>query len=253
MKKMLIIAMACYGLSARAQVDGSRNFIYLYSDSVIYAEQVRLRPDIMGGWQLRADSRVVPLRGVKFFNNRNGFFANTRKTSILGETSFSERIVEGKINLFQEVVYDDSWYDRRYAYPGKFDQSINVSMYYNKGYSDLKRVNYRNLSADMADHAASMDFLKAYRRSLNTRNLLYTAGGASLVASLVSFVITGTKGGESSEEFFNRPPGSINHKSPNFVPSLALLGIGGGFSIAGFFVHRKASLNLENAVDTYNR
>lgn len=253
MKKLLIIAMACYGLSARAQLDESRNFIYLYSDSVIYADQVRLRPDIMGGWQLRTDSRGIPLRGVKFFNNRNGFFANTRKTTVLGQNTFSERIIEGKINLFQEVLYDERWYERRHAPPGASGRPIDIRMYYNKGYSDLKRVNYRNLRADMSDNPQSLDFLAAYRRSLNTRNVLYTAAGASLIASLVSFVIAGAKAGESSEEFFSRKPGTFNPKKPNLVPSFSLLGVGAGLSIGGFFVHRSASRNLENAVDAYNR
>lgn len=253
MKKMLIIAMACYGLSARAQVDGNRDFVYLYSDSVIYADQVRLRPDIMGGWQLKADSRTVPLRNVKFFNGRNGFFANTRKTNILSQNSFSERVLEGKMNLFEEVIYDEGIYNPRFGYSSRFNRPVNLRMYYNKGFSDLKKVNYKNLKIDMADNPVSLDFLTAYRRSLNVRNTLYVGAGASVVAGLVSFVISGTKGGESSEEFFNRKPGSFNHKRPNFVPAFTLLGIGAGLSVGGFLVHRKASQHLENAVDVYNR
>lgn len=253
MKKLIIIAMACYGLSARAQVDESRNFIYLYSDSVIYADQVRLRPDITGGWQLRTESRVIPSRSVKFFNNKNGFFANTRKHAVLGRYTFSERIIEGRINLFQEVLYEERWYERRYAPRGGAISPVDVRMYYNKGYSDLKKVNYRNLRTDMSDHPQSLDFLAAYRSSLNTRNVLYTSAGASLLASLVSFVITSKRGGQSSEDFFSRTPGSFDPKMPNFVPSFALLGIGAGLAVGGFFVDQRASRNLENAIDTYNR
>lgn len=101
-----MIVMACYALNARSQTDESRNFIYLNSDSVIHADRIRLRPDFGGSLVLRADSRRVPLEQVKFFNNEDGFFANTRKTDLFAGNSFSERIVKGKINLYQEVAYD---------------------------------------------------------------------------------------------------------------------------------------------------
>jgi len=108
MKKLLILVMACYGLSARSQENGSRNFLYLNSDSIVYAQKIRLRPDFSGSWSIRADSRKVLTSQIKFFNNEDGFFANTRELNFLGQSSFAERIVEGKINLYQEVVYDNA-------------------------------------------------------------------------------------------------------------------------------------------------
>lgn len=82
MNKLMVIGMVCYGLSAGAQVRQNENFIYLYSDSVIYANRITLRPDHFNSLQLRADSRRIPLQQVKFFNNADGFFCEYQETNI---------------------------------------------------------------------------------------------------------------------------------------------------------------------------
>ena len=114
MKKLLLMVMACYALTARSQVNESENFIRLYSDSTIHAQKIRLRPDFLGSWTLRADSKKVPLESVKFFNNEDGFYANIRKLNFFGEVAFAERIVDGKINLYQQVIYEPIPFDMDY-------------------------------------------------------------------------------------------------------------------------------------------
>ena len=248
---MLIVVMACYGLNARAQVDESKKFLYLYSDSVVYANRVTMRPDYGGAWQIRTDSKRFPSTQVKFFNNENGFFANTRKTNFLGETTFSERVITGRINLFQETVYDEQYYGRRYNHRPMTQQPADVKMYYNKGYGDLKKVSYRNLRDDMADRPESLDLLVAYRRSLNTRNTLYTGAGVALLASIITFTIDGTRSAKFVGEKFNRT--LVEPKTIGLGLSFALLGIGGGLGLGGFLVHNSGAQHLENAVDSYNK
>ena len=248
---MLIVVMACYGLNARAQVDESKNFLYLYSDSVVYANRLTMRPDYGGFWQIRTDSRKFPSTQVKFFNNENGFFANTRKANFLGETTFSERVIMGRINLFRETVYDEQYYHRRYNHRPVAQQSVNVKMYYNKGYGDLKKVSYRNLRDDMADHPESLDLLDGYRKSLNTRNTLYVSAGVALLAGMVTYTIDGTRSAKFVGEGFHKT--LVEPKSIGLGISFALLGIGSGLGVAGFLVNNSGARHLENAVDSYNR
>jgi len=177
---------------------------------------------------------------VKFFSNEDGFFANTRKLNPIGITEFSERILEGRINVFQERTYDPILYSphmhgRRYR---TRVEPINVSMYYNKGYDDLKKLNYRNLKNDMSDNPKSMDMLRSYRRSMNTTNLLYTAGAASLLAGFLNLALPGNK---------------TSISDTNFALSGALMGIGLGFVTGGYLNHISGNRKLENAVDIYNR
>ncbi|MET4080950.1 hypothetical protein ABIB40_000895 [Pedobacter sp. UYP30] len=40
MKKLLILVMACYDLNARSQMNESKDFLYLYSDSTVYEKKL---------------------------------------------------------------------------------------------------------------------------------------------------------------------------------------------------------------------
>lgn len=242
MKKLLIGVMACFAMTSRAQVHESKNFIYLYSDSVIYAKDVKLRPDFSGYLQLRADSRKVPTEQVKFFSNEDGFFANTKRLNFGSTTSFSERIIEGKINMFQQEDYYPYSYDHRYRrarYMDRRPQPVDVKMYYNKGYADLKKANYHNLSTDMADNPKAMDLLKNYRKNINTGKAMYIVAGAAIVSGLVSFLANGSSNKGIS--------------GANFTPAFILLGAGAGLATGGYFIQASGNRHLENAVDAYNR
>ncbi|MCX2452101.1 hypothetical protein OQX61_12585 [Pedobacter sp. PLR] len=238
MKKLLLSAMACYALTIPARAQDSKNYLYLFSDSVIYAKKIQLRPDFSGYWQFKADSRRVPVDQVKFFNNEDGFFANTRKLSFIGETSFSERVLEGKINLYQERPYDPYMYRRGYSSYGPNRQyPANLSMYYNKGYGDLKRVRYKNLAEDMADHPESMQFLNDYKKSTSLSKIMYVTAGASIIAGFVSILSSGTSFSKGS----------------NFTTGAILMGVGTGLSVSGYMIQLSGTKNIERAVDNYNR
>lgn len=242
MKKLFIIAMACYGLNATAQTRESKNFLYLYSDSMVYARDIKFRPDFSGNIRLRVDSRSYPTAQVKFFNSKDGFFANTRKFGVLKRGEFSERIIDGRINVYQEktLSYAPFIYDANHNSNPHFinspSPSVRVDMYYNKGYDDLKKLNYRNLKNDMADNPESMDMLHSYRKSMNTSNILYTAATASLAAGIISFVSNGKSGFSKS----------------NFIPSIGLAVVGLGFAAGGYLNTVSAGKKLENAVEIYN-
>lgn len=256
MKKLLLSVMACTALSAGAQVSNTKNYVYLYSDSIIYAKKILLRPDFSGYWQLRVDSRRVPVDQVKFFNNEDGFFANTNKLSFNRFSQFSERIIEGKINLYQQRSYDPYDYDRsyRYGHGNEYNYGRNsavaISTYYNKGYADLKRVNYRNLQQDMADNPESMKFLNTYKKRSNLSKIMYATGAASMIAGVLSLLST-----ESSDNDFpsGNHFGQSSLKSPNFTATYVLMGLGLGIAGGGYAVQTAGARNLETAIDTYNR
>jgi hypothetical protein len=238
MKKLLMIVMACYGLTASAQeVDQSRNFIYLNSDSVIYADRITLRPDLLGSLQLRVDSRRIPIRDFRFLNNEDGFFANIlAKTSIIETAYFAERIIKGRINLFQPVVYYPQAHGYSFRSRGSWVAGGSLRLYYNKGFEDLKTVNYRNLQADMSDNPESIALLEGYRKSMKTKRALYIASGASILVGTIA-----------SLALFDK-----NFNTASSV-GFGLLGAGVVFATSGVYVNMASSRKLENAFDTYNR
>lgn len=252
LKKLLVILLACFSLSANAQIDESENFVYSYSDSVTYADYVRLRTDFLGYLQLRVDSRKVPLKQIKFFNTDEGFFANTDRLTKTGK-GIAERVIQGRINLFQERTYRTFLNDEPYTYYHESPATVDVRMFYNKGYEDLRKVNYNNLKIDMADDLESLDLLEGYRKSKRTSTTLYVAAGVSIAAAVVSFLVSGKESQNSigSGGFGEKPDMSIN--TGNIATSLALFGVGSGFAIGGYFVNQSGLRKLEGAIDSYNR
>src|SRR5690606_38001739 len=241
--------LTCLCLNSKAQIDESRNFVYLYSDSVIYAKNIRLRHNFFNSLQLRADSKPIPLQKIKFFNNDEGFFANSKGLDAFGKIRLSERIIAGKINLYQERPY--STFD---SYRRREHNEVDVRMFYNKAYGNLKKVNYANLAVDMADNTESMDFLRSYRKNMNTSKALYIGAGASVVAALVTFFV------ERKEEFnhqsdlpFPDRMDNIKGKKGNLGFSVGLFGIGAGLAIGGYSTHVSGLRKLESAIDTYNQ
>mgnify|MGYP006169943827 CR=1 FL=1 len=241
MKKLLIFVMACYGLNARSQENESKNFLKLYSDSTIYAQKIRLRPDFGGSWVLRVDSRRIPVQQVKYFNNEDGFFANTKKLQFYGKTTFAERIISGKVNLFQEVVYNPVAFEPDYyRFKDRGYQSMGSKMYYTKGISDLNKINYSNLSLDMLDNPRSIDLLKSYRRSKRTGAMMYVAAGAAFIVGTVKFF---------TDNKVSDPDFSVDGDNMSF----ALWGLGGGLAAGGYFIEKSGYRNVERAIDNYNQ
>lgn len=252
MKKLLIIFLTCHSLNAEAQVNESNNFVYLYSDSVIYANNIRLRSDFFNSKQLRVDSKPMSLTQVKFFKSDEGFFANTSKLNTWKTKGLAERVIEGKINLFQERTYKSYFNNGPYMHHSS--PTVDIRMFYNKGYNNLKKVNYRNLKMDMADDLESLDLLEGYRKSVKTSKALYITAGATAAAALISFIVNAKNNQESlSGDPINNHPPSLNRTNTNFTTSFVLLGISTGLAAGGYFVNTFGLRKLEGAIDSYNR
>lgn len=131
---------------------------------------------------------------------------------------------------------------------------VEVRMYYNKAYANLKKVNYINMKKDIADDQISIDMLAGYRKSMVTTRVVYLAAGASAIAGLISFVATGNKSlheAEGTSLSDRNSPGSI--KQANFTAVFVLAGLSTGFAIGGYCTSLSGARKLDRVVDTYNR
>jgi hypothetical protein len=250
MKKMFTSAWLCCACTCAFAQEETKNFLYLYSDSVIYADHIYYESSPYGSPRFIVDSKQIHAEQVKFFNSNQGFFANVRDLTLRGTTSFSERIRKGKINLFERENVDfDRFYYTPYGTYATGGPAVSRSNFYNIGYGDLKRTNYANLKVDLADNPRSMMFLRQLNQTRQISTLLLGAGGATFLAGLVTLVKKGSGAGES--DGFPSPGWSSNIKEPNFGPSFALLGITLLGSV-GYLVSLKKTKQLKRAIDAYN-
>lgn len=251
MKRILTFVLVWVSLCASAQVDESKNFVYFNSDSVIYADRVRLRSDFFNSLKLNVDGNRIAFERVKFFQSDEGLFANTTRLTTLRTKGIAERIVRGKINLFQERDIESfSHYRSHWHSPEK----ISTRMFYNKAYGNLKKVNYHNLKRDMADDPESIDLLEGYRKSTRTSNIMYATAGASLLAGLVAFLVNSNDNRQpldldNIDASFERHRNDLSHMNTGFI----LMGIGAGFAAGGYFIKVSSLRKLEQSIDYYNR
>lgn len=250
MKALLtsIVAYAMCSSLAYAQPDESREFIYLYSDSIIYAKHIDLERNFTGSLYLWADSKRIHPEQVKFFNNNRGFFANVKDFDLVGRTHFSERIRQGKINLYEAKTIDWDSYDDLGGY--RQPAVVESKNYYNKGYGSLRKANYVNLSIDLADNPQSMAFLAKYRSTKRTQVAMYVAAGLSFISG---FALMLSEGKEESWGPNNRQDFSSKNSSfSRLVPGLVLSGVGMGLAGGGYLMGPSRTRHLKQAVDAYN-
>lgn len=222
--------------SAFCQVDDTRNYVYFFSDSVLYGRNVELSSSFTRGTYLLCDTIKIHPDQVKFFRGETGFFANTIRLKYSGTSSFCERIRKGRINLYEKDVTTQSpgtYINGRYS-PGMSGRTINN--FYNKGFGDLKKANYNNLVTDLSDNPESMMYLDKYKKSDTKQKIFQIAGGTLIVGGLVALI--------SAK---NKPV-----ISPNYTPGAILMGTGAASMWVGYFVYLSKPKHLKNAIDVYN-
>lgn len=197
--------------------------------------------------------KCISLRNVRFLHTDEGFFASMSERPGLGREPLAERVIKSRINIFAERPYRYWGYAGRYGYNRRHrnsDNGVNMRMYFNKGYDELHKVSYRNLSLAMADDTESIDLLKGYRRSMNASTALYIGAGLTVGSSLVSFLAAA----RHNQADFGMQNGFARERSmPNFTTSFIMLGAGTGLAIGGYVLHFSGVKKLEAAVDHYNR
>src|SRR5687767_14298472 len=128
----IFLLFTFYGLTF-SQVDETKNFIWLYSDSILYGK-VEYKTPVFARNHFLFDGKKIDQDSVKFYKSDASFFANLRRVNSMGTSSFAIRIEKGKINLFEEV--------KTYYAPTSFGPNgqmmgggggSRTSYYYNKG------------------------------------------------------------------------------------------------------------------------
>lgn len=244
MKKWLTITCLLASYIGFSQTDSaSIRFVYLYSGEKIKSDVVEFRDQFMGSGYFFVGKEQYSADLVKFYKDANGFYANTKKLNVTGKSVFSKRIISGRVNLFeQEKMYTTpSYLDAAGVYnPGT--SSKTIKNYYNKGFSDLKKANYKNLKIDLADSPESMGYIKKYRKYKNVQIALSIVGGALVATGVTSYFV------KTSNVDRNVP----NYKEPNTTPSMLIALAGGGLIGFSYYLSFPKRDKLKKAIDAYN-
>ncbi len=243
MKKWITVAYLLISYVTFGQTDSANiRFVYLFTGEKIYSEVVEHRDQFMGSGYFLVGKEQYRADLVKFYKDASGFYANTKKLNVTGKSIFSKRIITGRVNLFeQEKMYTTpSYIDAAGTFnPGT--SSKTIKSYYNKGFGDLKKANYKNLKIDLADSPESMGYISKYRKYKNVQIILSVVGGALVATGITSYFI-------KSDVDRNAP----NYKEPNTTPDMLIAVAGGGLIGCSYYLSFPKRDKLKKAIEAYN-
>jgi hypothetical protein len=232
-------------------IDG--NYLYLFTGKIISGKTIDLKQPFIGYPYLLIDDNKIDAHEVKFFSNDEGFFANTIKLQGLSTASFARRVRKGRINLYERTTYNATALSYGYAGTPGFGGhgtygtvggfGVGASLphtkfYYNKGFGDLKHLDFYSLKNDMADDPLALSALNNWNQTRRKGNaFLYS----SLLVTGASFIAFTTKITESED--------------PRVTVELVGLSLG----VSGLLIKYLAwdrsinPRNLKKSIDMYNR
>jgi len=237
----LIIFLSILQKTLFGQINENKDYVYFFTDSILYGN-VDYKKPFIGAAYLKVDSLKIQLDKVKFYKNQTGFFANSKNINFSGTSSFSERIRKGRINLFEKenTNYNPGHFTSTGMYMGG-TTSTTILNYYNRGFGDLKKANYKNLSMELADNPESLIHLNKFKSVQSTQNVLYVVGGALVVGGLATLI------NKTKDVDYDTEP------SPNVTSNIVTIGLGAGCFLVSYTMSFSKPEHLRKAVDAYNK
>ncbi len=230
-RKTQLTLLVLFNLSfLYGQVDESRNYLYLFSDSVIYGRIIQYKKQFVKPYFLINSTKVKPDL-VKFCKNETGFYANLKNLNTWSSPDFAQRIRKGKINLYESrVIYTNGMPKKIYNY-------------YNKGFGDLKKANYENLHIDLSDNPESEKYLDKYKSFRDGEVLSAIIGGVAVIAGFAT-LISKTQSGDDY--------GYGEQTEPDVTGSIVTIGLGTACFTVTYILNLSKPKHLKSAIDVYN-
>jgi len=230
MKKLVIIAFIALTAPARAQVATPKHSIVYFTGEKVEGDRLIYESPILKTPYFDLDGLQIETPSIAYFQNNHGYFANLAK--IHGDKSerYAIRIKTGNINLYEEIEMEVYGGDNiEIAEEGNENLAKGEDFqYFNVGTGEIKKANYNNLKANMADNA------KALREVNMIRNY-------SLVQGLLIGIGAGIIGFEIHRQ---------TDQAVRFTPAMAMGIVVGGSSY--FLINAKGNARWL-AVDAYNK
>lgn len=224
--------------------DLNKHFIYTNTGEIIFGKNVDYEKPFLGSPFIQIDTKKFQLDKVEFYKNETGFYANTANISFSGSSAFSQRIRKGKINLYEKETTNYS--------PGHFNSATGmysggfstkkIKYYYNIGFGELKKANYKNLCIDLANKPESVIYLNKYKLANKTQIALTVIGGALIVGGFATL----------NNKTSNSDMANSQADEPNISGNLATICIGAGCVCASYIIYLSKPKHLKRAIDLYN-
>lgn len=197
MKNQLLFTIL---LTILSQVTHAQSLVGLHTGEEIKHNNLRLKSPLFSRQYLLADQEIkYQLDNVRYYQNHDGYFLKWTKRS--GNYEFMQREMEGAIEMYS-VMRTNTSYDPNMGMHSTTSSKLN---FYRKQNGDIKKVNGRNLSLDLAECPECLVEVKKGKTNSTISTVLFTAGMAIFVGTAASMLSKSPEPGEST----GIPPGAI--------------------------------------------
>jgi len=244
MKKIFILIILFLLLSnyIQAQVDESRPFLISKGNKILYGERVHINR-YNRALETDIDKRLFNHKDLLFVNADNGFFVYTRGVRYFRAPYMAKRTIKGNLNLFEsQIVYVESMHATSAEQSSLFNRKKYFN-YFNSGYDNIQRANYKNLYPHMMKNSESLRYLEDYRKAHIAHHSLQVTTYAVYIGSFVLL----TKG----MDIALRDKDNLNTGKHIILP-ISILLAGVGVQITSNWFGEQKNLHMRNAFRTYN-
>jgi hypothetical protein len=212
-----------------------KNYIHLFSDSIIYGSHLSFESGFMVETHLNMDGQKYKLDDVKFYDDGFGLKGNVMRATY-GKSLFAHIILEGKINLYKtsQKTFHHQPYTVLSAFIDLNRKELKKS-YFNKGISELKKTTFKNLVSEIGDNPNCTNAIQKYQRINKTSKTVNTVVGGLIASAIV---------------FITYDP-SRRHLQPYVIPSLLSVSIPA--IIYRYMMRNKKEQLITELINTYNR
>jgi hypothetical protein len=224
----MLVFLVGLQFSVFGQSDATKNlnepFVYLKNGTLISADKVTYNLKPLSKDFIIADDKRYEIKNVKFYQDSNGFYANSKKYQV---GNFLKRQTAGNANIYS---FTGSGQSTTYSQGGMSTTSptSKVTFFYNTEFNDLKKLKYSNLKVDFINHPDAMLHVNKFKKTRTIKRSLLIGG----VALMLSTVLTADS--------------SINGLAAGSAT------VGAASLLTGVFWGMNRDKHLYNAVNTYN-
>lgn len=221
----------------------NRCFIYTFDGRVMSGKKIEYKKPFLNENYFLVDDKKIAQEIVKVYKTEMGFYASIVNLKNSGKPEYALRIRRGNINLFEIEKTNmspgvHSVGPHGAMMPGAPGMYTSITNYYNIGFGDLKKANYKNLSIDLKDNPKCLLHLNKYKANRGPITVMYIVGGAVSAIGAITL--------------YNKTKDPDVTPKPNVTANVVAF-LGGGVIIGiGGFVSKFNDDNLVKAVDAYN-
>ena len=220
--QLLLIILIITGIQAFGQISKNKKYVHLYSDSIIYGNNLEYVSSFFKSSHFLIDSVKIKFADVKFYNDGTNFYGSIKNKKYYSTSQFVKRTSKGKVNLYKDKIVNYYGYSNR--------TSAKTLSFYNVGTEELKEFNYKNLSASLSDNPESKLYLDMCKKNNNLQTSLQISG---ILVAFAGVLFT-------------------NNNKDYIVLGIGTIIIGAGSFGIGYVISQNKPKLLMRAIEVYN-